>query len=98
MKSKENISLTLQQALDILFHKMKRNGTRQELLERVGEEMYDKLCVLEFIGEGATIDPKTKKRIRVWKATNKPNLFDKISRTQSEQEIQFLNKQLEFSL
>ena len=98
MKNKEYNSLTLQQTLEILFHGMKRNGTRQELMERVGEDMYNKLCILGFIAEGATINPKTKKRIRVWKATNKPNLFDKIKREQSEKEIQFLNRQIEFSL
>ena len=87
---------TLQEALAIIFRD--RQGKRSALIEKVGRDMYKKLCVLGFITDGATIDPKTKNCIRVWQTTNNPNLFEKIEREQSEQEIQFLNKQIEFSL
>jgi hypothetical protein len=97
MTPKES-SLTFQQTLGLLFHEMKRAGKRKELESKIGKSMYSKLCVLGFITEGSTIDPETKERIRVWKVTNKPNLFDKIAREQSEQEVQFLNRQIEFSL
>ena len=93
-----NSNLTLQGALDILFHKMGKNGRRDELRSRVGSEMYDKLLILGFIADGSTINPVTKERIRVWKKTNKPNLFDEITREQSEEEIQFLNRHMAFSL
>ena len=88
--------MTLQQALEKIFYD--RHGIRNVLREEVGNDMYEKLCVLGFITDGTTIDPETKKCIRVWKTTNKPNLFEKIKREQSEQEIQFLNKHIEFSL
>jgi len=96
MKSKEHSNLTLQRALEILFHETKRSGKRQELMDKVGDKMYDNLCVLGFIADGATIDPKTKKRVRVWAVTNKPNLFHDIEREQSKREIQFFNKYIEF--
>ena len=84
---------TLQEALGIIFRD--RQGKRNMLREEVGKDMYEKLCVLGFITDGTTIDPKTKNCIRVWRTTNKPNLFEKIKREQSEQEIQFLNKHID---
>ena len=80
-------NITFEEALKIISEKMNGRGTRVELINAIGAEMYNKLCVLGFITQGATIDVNNNfERIRVWKLTKISNLFEEMRRKPTEEE------------
>ena len=73
----ENIKfsyLTIREALEITSKTT--DNTRDGLIELIGKNMFDTLCQLGYITEGATINLKEKKRIAVWKRTDQPSPYD----------------------
>ncbi len=72
--------ISIKEALRIVTHDLNRKGTKEEILNRIGPEMYNKLCVLGYIAQGISYNSDTGSPVQVWKLTGKPNLFDEISR------------------
>ena len=77
--------LTIRTALKITSETTDR--TRAGLVNLIGEEMLDKLCRLGYISQGATIDFEKRKRIAVWKRTDKPNPYDILDNIEPQKKL-----------
>ena len=67
--------LTIRDALKIASDP-KTDKTRAGLVKLIGEDLFDSLCRLGYITQGATIDLKKGERVAVWKRTDRPNPYD----------------------
>jgi hypothetical protein len=79
------LQLTVKDALQIVSQTT--DDTRSGLIGLIGKAMYEMLCRLGYITEGATIDTKRKVRKAVWKRTEKPNPYDILDASKPVKEI-----------
>lgn len=63
------------------------NKERKLLIEQIGKDMFEKICRLGYITEGATAD-KEKGRVAVYKFTSRQTYLQYQSSEYSEEEIQ----------
>lgn len=66
-------NLSLRQSIKIAAEMKEK--TRKELISKISEFNYLRLCRLGFITEGATIDSRDN-RVAVWKLTSRADIYE----------------------
>lgn len=87
--------LSVDQALEIA--RSIENKERKLLIERIGRNMFEKICRLGFITEGATAD-KERGRVAVYKFTSRQTFTEYHNSEYTQEEIQLANAMVDLKM